>query len=264
MRRGTRAAAATSLASVPALADDSHAEVAGDSPYQSALLEELSDAVRYRRWLVSLALPYLGARPLEIGSGNGDHAAELAALGVHITASEADPHRLRALQRRFATDQLVDVRALGVPTVERADYTAVVAYNVLEHIPDDVAALRAFGGLVRPGGAVMIFVPAFMVAFSRLDAQIGHQRRYRKRELAETCRTAGLQVERIHYVNSLGLLAWLVGMRLLRRPLRSGPLLRAWDRVVIPVLQRLESRRRPPFGQSLFVVARAASSASER
>src|SRR3954447_5407822 len=231
--------------------------VLGDGELQSDLLEELTEAVNYRSWLVSLALRYLGARPLEVGSGNGDYAAEFAALGLRITASEGEPGRVEQLAERFDSLPDVTVRQLTLPVTERGDYTGVVAYNVLEHIPDDLAAVRALAGLVRPGGAVVLFVPAFSFAFSALDARIGHQRGYRKRDVERLCRTAGLTVERLHYVNSLGLLAWFVGMRLLRLSPQSGPLLKLWDSYVIPLLRRVESRFRPPFGQSVFVVARS-------
>lgn len=69
---------------------------------------------------------------------------------------------------------------------------------------------------------------------------------------------AGLSVEHLHYVNAPGFFAWLVAMRLLKGRPKDGPALRGWDRLVVPLSRRLESRHQPPFGQSLFVVARRA------
>lgn len=231
-------------------------EVQGDTRLQSQVLEDLSEAVNYRRWLVSLALPHLGGRPIEIGSGTGDYAAEWAAHGVHITASEADPARLADLRRRFADDPRVDVQELVVPLDVDADFSAVLAYNVLEHIPDDVEALRGFARLVRPGGAVVLIVPAFAIGMSRFDREIGHQRRYRVQTMRAALEAAGWEVQTVRYVNPVGLLAWVVGMRLLRMRPSAGPLLRVWDGAVVPVARRLEGDRRPPFGQSVLAVAR--------
>jgi SAM-dependent methyltransferase len=230
-------------------------EVEGDSRLQSAVLEDLADAVNYRRWLVELAAPQLTGPTLEIGSGLGHYAADWADRGVQITASEADPGRLAALRQRFADDPRVGVRELAVPIDIEADYAAVVAVNVLEHIPDDVAALRAFAGLLRPGGRVVLFVPALPALMSRFDRAIGHQRRYRRRGLAETLQRAGLVVERLHHVNLPGVPAWFVGMRLLRATPRSGRALTSWDRLVVPAAARIERRWHPPIGQSLFAVA---------
>jgi SAM-dependent methyltransferase len=230
--------------------------VQGDTALQSEVLEDLSEAVNYRSWLVALTLPHLGRRAIEIGSGTGDYAAAYADAGVQITASEADPVRLSALHSRFAGRSRVDVRELCAPIDVDDDYDAAVALNVLEHIPDDVAALRSFARLVRPGGAVVLIVPAFPIGMSKFDRAIGHQRRYRKTTLRDALDNAGLRTELLRHVNAPGLLAWTVGMRLLRMRPQAGPVLRVWDSRVIPIVQRREARKEPRFGQSILAVAR--------
>lgn len=229
-------------------------EVSGDSALQSAVLEGLGSARNYRAWLVDLTAPWLGDDALEVGSGLGDYAVEWAQRGIGVTVSEADAGRLAHLRRRFAGHDRVRVRELAVPVTETGSYSAVVAVNVLEHIADDVAALRAFAGLVRPGGHVVVFVPAFMALYSRFDREIGHERRYRRAGLSQALVAAGLQVHRLHYVNAVGFGAWLLRMRLLKGRPADGPALRAYDRLV-PLLRRVEARRPPPFGQSLLAVA---------
>lgn len=233
-------------------------EVLGDVALQDKTLEDLASAVNYRRWLVSLALPYLGEHAIEIGSGQGDYVQEWADAGIRMTASEAEPGRLELLRARFAANDLVDVVEYTAPSDVEGSYSAAVAYNVLEHIHDDVAALNSFAKLVRPGGTVVLIVPAFGFAMGRFDRAVGHQRRYSVDSLRAALEAAGLRVERIHYVHSLGLLAWFVGIRLLRMTPGEGPILTVWDRGVIPLLRRLERRRQPPFGQSVFAVGRLA------
>ncbi len=228
----------------------------GDSALQSQVLEDLTDAVNYREWQATLALPFLGAPPVEIGSGHRGFAATVATRDRRITASEAEPARLDHLRSRFDGEPKVAVRELTVPITDTATYTAVVAFNVLEHIPDDVEALRTFAGLLRPGGRVVLFVPAFEFAMSRFDRSIGHQRRYTKKRLSEALVAAGLHVEACHYVNAIGLPSWFFGMRLLGMTPKSGAVLTIWDGYVMPVMQRLEAHRPPPFGQSVFAVAR--------
>jgi len=227
------------------------ATVRGDSELQSEVLDDLAEAENYRRWLVALAQPWLGSRVIEVGSGNGDYAAEYLAAGCEVTATELDDTRLGILKERFAADPRVTVRSLGLPTEESGDHTAAVAFNVVEHIADDVGAVRSLGQLVGPSGHVIVFVPAFEVAMSDFDREVG---RYTRRSLSATFEGAGLELDTIRYVNSLGLLAWIVGMRLLHRRPESGEALRRWDSLVIPRLQRFEQRREPPFGQSLFAV----------
>jgi hypothetical protein len=232
--------------------------VTGDSPLQSAVLEDLSEAVNYRRWLAALARPYLGEHPIEVGSGTGDYALEWVDHVSRFTATEGEESRLHALADRFAGHPTIATRRLllGEPAdgVEAA-HSAAVAFNVLEHIPDHVAALRAMAGLVAPGGAVVLIVPAFPSAMSGFDLAIGHQRRYTRASLGAALGQAGLAVERLRYVNPVGLLAWYVMVKGLDRTPRNGMALRVYDRMVVPVARALD-RVPAPFGQSVFAVAR--------
>ena len=230
-------------------------ELRGDADLQHVVLEDLDAAVNYRRWICRMALPFLGATPVEVGSGTGSHAHEWAEAGLQVTATEADHTSLARMQQRFADDPRVRVRHLAAPIRERADHSAAVAVNVLEHIEDDVAALRSFAGLVAPGGHVVILVPAFPIAFSDFDVRIGHVRRYRVGTLDAAFRRAGLVPTHMRYVNAPGLLAWLVLVRLLRGRPKEGLPLRVFERLV-PWLARFEDRWHPPFGQSVFGVAR--------
>jgi ubiquinone/menaquinone biosynthesis C-methylase UbiE len=230
--------------------------VAGDSPLQSDVLEDLESAVRYRHWLCSLAHPYLGDDPIEIGAGLGYHASEWADAGVRLSATEADAGRLQALQDRFVDDDRVTVQYLPVPIDVSANHTSLVAYNVLEHIEDDVAALKAFARLLRPGGAVVLVVPAFPSAMSNFDRAIGHYRRYRRTTLRNALTSAGLTVEQLHYLNAPGLLVWYLVVKLLRQRPKQGLGLKAYDRFLVPLTSLVERRIAPPFGQSVFAVAR--------
>jgi SAM-dependent methyltransferase len=232
------------------------AKIAGDTRLQTEVLEDLSDAVNYQRWLTDLVRPYLGADPIELGSGIGDCAAAWLTTAPRITVTEADENRLMVLAGRFADEPRVRVRRLFLPTDEPAGHSAVVAVNVLEHLEDDVAALRSAAGMVQPGGAVVLIVPAFMSAMSRFDRTIGHFRRYTVGSLRTVLTGADLEVERIHYINPIGLLNWYLACRALRMTPRNGVLLRTYDRFVLPVARGLERNWRPPFGQSVFAVAR--------
>jgi SAM-dependent methyltransferase len=225
---------------------------------QTQVLDDLAGAVNYRRWLARLALPWLGADPLEVGSGTGDYAEEWLDAVERLTISDAEPDRVAALKRRFADHPRVIVREFLAPSDERGSHSAVVAYNVLEHIEDDVGALRGFAGLVEPGGRIILIVPAFPFAMSRFDREIGHHRRYTRTGLDRVMREAGLRPIVERYVNAPGLILWLIGVKLLRIRPRAGLVLTAWDRAV-PIVARLEAVRHPPFGQSVFAVAARAT-----
>ncbi len=171
-----------------------------------------------------------------------------------MTVSELDPAALDRLRGRFAGEPRVGVETIDLEQAPRREHSAFVALNVLEHIADDRRALRGAASLVRPGGRVIVFVPAFPFAAGRFDRAIGHHRRYTKSTLTAAYEEAGLTMETIRYVNAPGLPAWFVSVRLLGSEPRDGVLLRLWDRGVIPVAKRVERFRPPPFGQSVLAV----------
>lgn len=223
---------------------------------QLEVLEALATARNYNAWITALTLPHLGENPLEIGSGLGDQAALWLAAGVpRVTLSDLELRAVESLTERFGHDDRVELRRLDLAAAESSSFSAAVAVNVLEHIEDDVGALAALRRLVRPGGNVVLFVPAFSFAMSQFDREIGHYRRYTKRVMLDRLDAASLSPPRVlRYVNAPGLVAWYVGMRLLRRTPQRSSLLDAWDRAIVPLTSRIEQRLSPPFGQSLFVV----------
>jgi SAM-dependent methyltransferase len=224
--------------------------------HQLHVLEVLASATRYNDWIASLALPHLGEHPIEIGSGLGDQADRWLRAGVpRVTVSDLELRARDALESRFADDDRIDVRQIDIEVREGGSYSAVVAVNVLEHIRDDIAALRNVRELLRPHGRVVIFVPAIPFAMSRFDGQIGHFRRYTKPMLFDRLAEADLEPIDVRYVNAPGLLAWLVMMKALRGQPSDGRLLQAWDRLVVPLTRALESRFSVPFGQSVLAVA---------
>ena len=226
-------------------------------PIQHRVLETLEAARNYNSWIASLALPYLGDDPIEVGSGTGTLAALWLEAGVsRLTVSEVDPEMLERLRGRFSNDPRVDIAELDLQHAPSAGHSALVGLNVIEHVADDVGGLRAAARLVRLSGAVVVFVPAFPFAMSQFDRAIGHYRRYTSRTIRRTFEDAGLELEHLRYVNAPGLVAWTVGMRLLRLTPHDGIALRLWDRVVVPMARRLEGRKPPAFGQSLLAVGR--------
>ncbi|WP_328341224.1 class I SAM-dependent methyltransferase [Micromonospora sp. NBC_00421] len=232
------------------------AEITGDQRVQSEVLEGLATAVNHRRWFVELAVPHLGDDPIEIGSGLGDYALEWARHVPRFTATEADPDRLILLKERLVDEPTIEVREMLLPHPGGGDYSAAVSYNVLEHIEDHVGALRSMRDLVRPGGAVIIIVPAFQFAMGPADIATGHVRRYTKKTLGDAMTSAGLHVETMHYANALGLIGYFMATKVFRLMPKEGPMVKVYDTLVLPATKAAEQLVRPPFGQSVFAVAR--------
>ncbi len=232
-------------------------QVLGDTELQSEVLESNAAAENYHNWLCSMASPYLGDDPLEIGSGMGDYARTWLDWGQpRITLSEADPGRLAHLHRTFDGDSRVRFATVDLDATEPGDYSSVVSFNVMEHIPDDVAAFNAAYHLLRPGGHFVTLAPAFPALMSEFDRSIGHVRRYTRENMRAKYAGAGFDIVTCRYVNAPGMLAWFLGMRVLKMTPGEGPILRLWDSGVVPVARKVESRVKVPFGQSVLAVGR--------
>lgn len=223
-------------------------------------LDNLDDAENYSAWIFSLLEPHLGRRVLEIGAGHGTLTGRLAADGRSVVSTDMSPRCVGVLRERFSNDGSVEVVLGPIESVmDREPFDAVVLINVLEHIADDEEALAQLHALLAPGGKLLLWVPAFELLYSQLDRRIGHHRRYRIDEVRERVAGAGLEVLDARYVNPVGAVAWLVSARMLRRTPTVGRSVRIFDRYAVPVLRRAERSLRPPFGQSVFAVAKRPS-----
>jgi 2-polyprenyl-3-methyl-5-hydroxy-6-metoxy-1,4-benzoquinol methylase len=231
----------------PAAFDDSDAEL-------SSVLSVLEGADNYADWIYELVRPHLGDRVLEVGAGHGELTERLR-RNAHVTATDLSKRCIDALAKRFAGDPNVevlqaDVAALGA---ESRQFDSVVLVNVLEHIDDDVAALSELRDVLRPGGRISVFVPAFEGLYSDFDRRIGHRRRYRRSQLVTAFDRAGLGIIDVRYVNTVGALAWWLAARQLGRVPTRRWSVQLYDRVV-PKIRRFEDARDPLFGQSLLCV----------
>ena len=216
----------------------------------------MDGATNYAEWIVAMAGPHLGAEILEVGAGHGTLTGGLARYG-RVTATDLSPRCVDALRTRYAGSPQVDVLEGDVDTVTAGrTYDSAVLVNVLEHIPDDRAALRSLWAALRPGGTVILYVPAFEALYGNFDRMVGHYRRYRRPELSALVADAGFEVVDSRYVNVVGAFAWWVVVRRLGRFPKGANSIRTYDRVVTPVVRRVESFRPPPFGQSVFCVGR--------
>jgi SAM-dependent methyltransferase len=168
-------------------------------------LEVMAEAVNYNRFLLSLirAQARPGDRIADIGAGIGTFARALAGEGRDVTCVEPD-----LSQSRVIVDAGLPVVADAAALAD-ASFDFIYSLNVLEHIDDDHAAAATWVRKLKPGGRMLIYVPAFQVLYSSMDRQVGHCRRYRRQSLADVMRHAGLRVDRVRYADSAGFFATL-------------------------------------------------------
>jgi SAM-dependent methyltransferase len=220
-------------------------------------LEDLGAAVRYRRYQFELIEPHLGDSVLEVGAGLGDFAAQLTGR-TRLVVADSDPFCLWLLRARLGSRPEVEVRALDLLGEVRVDppVDSVVAINLLEHLEEDVRALKAMGSTVVAGGNVVLLVPGYPSLYGEFDRAVGHVRRYTPAALRQAVEAAGLQVTMLKPVNLLGGVAWWAAVRMGGRARPTPTLVKLYDRVIVPLVRASERRFDPPFGQSVICVAR--------
>jgi SAM-dependent methyltransferase len=237
-----------------------------DAPAIAAHLAESKDHWYFRGRLAVLRAVVDAFRPpgrlriLELGCGSGNVLEEFAGLG-EVVGMEAHPAMLAAARAGG-----LDVRP-GVLPGDRVvpDGWADVALmlDVIEHVDDDLGALGAARDALRPGGVLLVTVPAYPWLWSGHDIALGHRRRYVASTLRALVVRAGFRVEHLSYFNTVLFPAALVvrewkrlrgdGRHDMRRP---SPLVNrglaagfALERFVVP-------RWRLPFGLSILLVGR--------
>lgn len=134
---------------------------------------------------------------LEIGCGAGMLLQELSARGFRCEALESSPQARRLIARLSEkTGRPIGVHAEPSPAWAKR-FPLVMAFEVLEHIEDDTAAMRQWGSWLAPGGTLLMSVPAHPRLWSAADEWAGHYRRYRKQDLVEVVQAAGLEIEHL-------------------------------------------------------------------
>jgi SAM-dependent methyltransferase len=223
-------------------------------------LNIMKGATRYRRWLFNQVKAWAGQRILEVGAGIGNYT-EFLIDREKVVCLEIHPEAFTYLKERFSdvSNVLViqgDVADPTIRSLETHQFDAAMCFNVLEHVEDDVLALRNIWHTLEPGGRLLLIVPAVPEIMGSVDRSLGHHRRYSRATLRAAIDASGFQLEKLHYMNSLGLLGWLLNNRIVRRQEESPAQISFYSRFIVPWLSTLETLVHPPIGLSLVCIAR--------
>jgi SAM-dependent methyltransferase len=216
------------------------------------------EARNYRQYEYDMVAPHVGRSLLEVGSGLGHFSEQFAKRLDYLVVSDNDPFCVGELRKRYAGNEDVEVLDLALPAdIEiKRKVDTVVMMNVLEHIKDDVQALKDLASIVEPGGRIIIWVPGYMQLYGDFDRKVGHVTRYTPKTLGESVQAAGLEAEVLKPINFLGGIAWWVAVRRGGAGYPDPRLVKIYDRTVVPTTRAIERVIKPPFGQTVFCVAR--------
>jgi SAM-dependent methyltransferase len=229
-----------------------------DFQYSGNELDSLAEARNYYSWVLRQFEPYLGPDVIEAGAGIGTFSEFLLSSPKvkHLTAIEPASNTYPHLEARFRGNPGVTTRK-GYLSEFYKDLKAdaIVAVNVLEHIEDHELFLKEAHSAINPGGALLLFVPALPAIFGTLDKAFEHYRRYTRRSLREVIAAAGWSPKRVSYMNFPGIAAWFMAGRVMKKTSIAVNEAKTYDRLVVPILSRVETMIEPPIGSNLVAIA---------
>lgn len=221
-------------------------------------LATLSAADRFNDEVWSRVQAFIGADILEVGMGIGIFTEKLLTrgkvFGVEIVPEFLEEARRRLGERPGLEHLVADIGAPATPDSLRGRaFDTIVCMNVLEHIENDRGTLSRFLGLLKPGGKLVLVVPAHQWLFNPLDSHDGHFRRYGRADLNEKLKTAGFNVVHESTFNLFGIAGWFFNGTILRRKDLPAGQMGLFNKVA-PLLFWLENLVGPPVGLSLLAV----------
>lgn len=225
-------------------------------------LEMVSLAKNYNRWIFSQFNKYVKGNVLEVGGGIGTFTSMLTGKADSITSLEIDKKYLQQLNDRFKKHPKIKIKNLDLTKKThlkklRGRFDLIIMINVLEHIKNHQQMLVNLESKLKPGGKLFVFVPAHQQLYSQWDKSVGHYRRYSKSELTGLVQQSGFKIEVINHFNIIGAFGWWVNKLLKSQPGDKGLIWQTllFDRLIVPIFAWFEKHFKPPFGQSITLLA---------
>ena len=188
-----------------------------------ATLSVIEKADKFNRWMYETIAPHCRGKILEIGSGIGNLSQCFVDDNRDITLSDLRDNYCAILQNKFdnpvekidLVHQDFDAQYLHL----LGTFDTVFALNVIEHIQNDVLALKNCHKLLKSSGHIVILVPAYQFLFNNFDIELEHFRRYQKKSLSTAIQAGGFRIKKLFAFNLIGILGWYVTGNLMQKKL---------------------------------------------
>ena len=180
-------------------------------------LRAIAEADKFNEWMYQQVVPHCTGKILEIGSGIGNISYFFDRDGMDIDLSDIREQYRSYLKKSYEKRAVLDMDIVADGFVEMhgdklGTYDAVFALNVVEHIKDDKLAIENMIKLLKPGGKIIILVPAYQWLYNGFDVALEHFKRYTKSRLLGIFPPTGAKLIRSWYFNFAGIFGWfLVG-----------------------------------------------------
>lgn len=226
-------------------------------------LEIFSENYRFNDWMfrqVNKGLRDKNGSILEVGSGLGTFSEKIVqdmSPNSKIMLTDISDSYLLRLNEKYSSHKNVSVNRLDLNNIDDyrnigyEQFDSIIALNVLEHIKDDLFALQELYKMLKKDGILVILVPCHKFLYNVIDINVGHHRRYDKKELLDKIKMTQFNVERMFYFNVLGIVGWFFNGNLCKHPKINRTVSKWFDRLV-PLLTYFERMTFNRVGLSLI------------
>ncbi len=228
----------------------------GNFEYMGNELSLFKDARNWKSYFSSKIGKYIAGDVLEVGAGIGVNTEFLVLSGSSIktvTLVEPDPVQANQIPGNLSAWGGEARVVAGTIANLMEEFDSILYIDVIEHIEDATAELQRAKEMLKPGGFLIVLVPAFAFLYSPFDAQIGHFRRY-NRKLLRSELPQGLIRKEEFYLDSMGFFASLANRFLLKQSAPTKANIQFWDKGLIPLSKVTDVLTFNQFGKSLVGV----------
>ena len=227
--------------------------------YEGHDLEVLADLPNYYGWIIEQFRPYIKGRTIEIGTGIGTISKLVFNYTEELILIEPSAHLTECLPPYISDSSKVSIHnetlEQRLPQMADQSCDTIIMVNVLEHIEDDGVAIEALHRVLKPGGHLLIFVPALQFLYSELDRKHGHFRRYHLAPLAYKLNIYGFKINDKRYFDLIGVFPWWLINTLAKKINFNPTMATLYDRLFIPVTKCIERLVSPPLGKNILIIA---------
>lgn len=189
-------------------------------------LEVVGEAQHFNSWMYKTILPYCRGNILEIGSGIGNISEQFLKDNLRISLTDLRDNYCQILRDKFKKyPSLESVHQMDITDpdfdTKHADkfgtYDSIYALNIVEHVKDDSLAIANCKKLLKPGGNLVILVPAYQKLYNGFDKELEHYRRYTQKSLDKLFNINELEIIHRQYYNFVGIFGWWFSGNILKK-----------------------------------------------
>lgn len=225
-------------------------------------LDIVSEADAFNEWMFKTIWPFTKGKVLEIGSGIGNVSQFFLEKKVDLLLTDLRDEYCSLLRTKFAHHP----HMLGVKKLDLVDpdfevhhsdtlnsFDTVFALNVVEHIDKDSLAIENAAKLLKKNGHLIILVPSYQFLYNQFDRELGHYRRYNKRNLSQLLSSNGFKIVHKQNFNLIGIPGWFVNGKLLNKQIIPSSQMLLFNRLV-PLWKFIDKVTFNKIGLSTIVV----------